>query len=317
MSALSIVLAVLSAAFFAVAAVLQQKGTEGMSDDAAIGVGFVIALFQRKIWLAGLAANLAGFALQAGALAIGSLLLVQPFTVSTLLFALPLAAWTQKRRLQWREWMWAGVLVVGLVVFAVLGEPAAGITAPSFRAWILPLAVLAACAVLSMSRGARLPHGAQRSLVLALGAGVILGYSAPFTKTAMDALGDGLVRGLCSWELWAMIVASSVGTMWQQSSFSGGGRADVAAGGDRPQADGRDRDRSHDLSGASADRSCGRCRRGGRVVRDGRRRLRAQQAQRSAGAGGRRRDGTIARRRGTVRSVRSCPGARPCARCVV
>ncbi|GAA4661960.1 DMT family transporter [Gordonia humi] len=222
MSALSIVLAVLSAAFFAVAAVLQQKGTEGMSDDAAIGVGFVIALFQRKIWLAGLAANLAGFALQAGALAIGSLLLVQPFTVSTLLFALPLAAWTQKRRLQWREWMWAGVLVVGLVVFAVLGEPAAGITAPSFRAWILPLAVLAACAVLSMSRGARLPHGAQRSLVLALGAGVILGYSAPFTKTAMDALGDGLVRGLCSWELWAMIVASSVGTMWQQSSFQAG-----------------------------------------------------------------------------------------------
>nr|WP_221246872.1 DMT family transporter [Gordonia humi] len=221
-SALSIVLAVLSAAFFAVAAVLQQKGTEGMSDDAAIGVGFVIALFQRKIWLAGLAANLAGFALQAGALAIGSLLLVQPFTVSTLLFALPLAAWTQKRRLQWREWMWAGVLVVGLVVFAVLGEPAAGITAPSFRAWILPLAVLAACAVLSMSRGARLPHGAQRSLVLALGAGVILGYSAPFTKTAMDALGDGLVRGLCSWELWAMIVASSVGTMWQQSSFQAG-----------------------------------------------------------------------------------------------
>ena len=92
---IAIALSVVAALLFAVAAVLQERGTQGLPDS---GVGFFKGLVQRKVWLLGIAADIAGFAVQAGALAVGSLLLVQPLLVTTLLFALPLAAWTQSTK---------------------------------------------------------------------------------------------------------------------------------------------------------------------------------------------------------------------------
>ena len=48
-----------------------------------------------------------GFALQAAALGLGSVLLVQALLVTSLLFALPIHAYPRHRRLTRWEWMWA------------------------------------------------------------------------------------------------------------------------------------------------------------------------------------------------------------------
>lgn len=222
MTVLAIVLALIASALFAVAAVLQQKGTEGIGDDGAIGLGFFAKLIRRKVWLTGIAADIAGFAFQAGALVVGSLLLVQPLLVTSLLFALPLAAWAQKRRLKGREWFWAAVLIASLIVFLVLGEPSDGITRPSLASWIIPLIFLVIVVALCVTVGSRLGHGTLRSLVLAVAAGMLLGYAAPFTKTGMDAFGQSFLNGLASWEFWAMAVTATLGTLWQQSSYQAG-----------------------------------------------------------------------------------------------
>lgn len=222
MTVLAIVLALIASALFAVAAVLQQKGTEGIGDDGAIGLGFFAKLMRRKVWVAGITADIAGFAFQAGALAIGSLLLVQPLLVTSLLFALPLAAWAQRRRLKGKEWFWAAVLVVSLIIFLVLGEPSAGITNPPLKSWIIPLIFLVVVVTICVVGGSRLPHGTTRSLVLAVAAGMLLGYAAPFTKTGMDAFGHSFLNGLTSWEFWAMAVTATLGTLWQQSSYQAG-----------------------------------------------------------------------------------------------
>ncbi|MFC0315532.1 DMT family transporter [Gordonia phosphorivorans] len=222
MTVLAVVLTLIAAAMFAVAAVLQQKGTEGLSDENTVGIGFFGKLVKRKVWLFGIAADIAGFAFQAGALAIGSLLLVQPLLVTTLLFALPLAAWAQKRRLKLAEWAWAAVLIASLVVFLTLGEPTAGEEFPSFASWIGPLVLLVFVVAICVWGGSRMPHGTGRSLVLAVAAGMLLGYSAPFTKSGMDAFGDSIVRGLTSWEFWAMAITATLGTLWQQSSYQAG-----------------------------------------------------------------------------------------------
>ena len=219
---LAIVFSLLAALLFAVAAVLQQKGTEGLSDDDAVGAGFLAKLLRRKVWLAGIAADTLGFVVQAIALALGSLLLVQPLLVTTLLFALPLAAYTQHRRLRAPEWTWAGVLVAALLVFMVLGEPTAGIETPEAKAWLVPLAILIPVVAFCVVHGSRIPHGSMRSLVLAIAAGLVLGLSGPFTKTGMDAFGHGFLAGLGSWEFWAMAVTATLGTLWQQSSYQAG-----------------------------------------------------------------------------------------------
>ncbi|MCF8569847.1 DMT family transporter [Gordonia sp. HY002] len=224
MNVLAVVLALVAALLFAVAAVLQEKGTDGLSDDdaAGVGVGLFAKLVRRRVWLLGITADIAGFAVQAGALAVGSLLLVQPLLVSTLLFALPLAAFVQRRRLTGAEWLWATVLIVALVLFMVFGEPSEGITAPSFASWIAPLIFLVVVVSACVLGGSRLPHGTNRSLILAVAAGLMLGFSAPFTKTVVDAFGESFFHGLSSWEFWAMAVTATLGTLWQQSSYQAG-----------------------------------------------------------------------------------------------
>ena len=219
---LAIVLSLVAAALFAAAAVLQQRGTSTISDDSALGAGMLGSLVRRPVWVAGILADIAGFGVQAWALAVGSLLLVQPILVTTLIFALPLAARVDRRRLTAKEWAWSLVLIAALVVFVRLGEPTAGLDRPPFPSWlpalIISIPLVAAC----VWSAASLPHGSKRSLVLAVAAGTLLGLSAPLTKSGIDGFSDGILAGLGTWELWAMAITASLGTFWQQSSYQAG-----------------------------------------------------------------------------------------------
>ncbi len=219
---LAIALSLLAALLFAVASVLQQRGTSDIADDDALGASMLTALFQRPIWLLGITADIVGFAVQAAALAVGSLLLVQPLLVTTLLFALPLAARSAHRRLTEREWLWSGLLAVSLVVFVIMGEPTAGRDDPSFRSWLPTIVIVIPLVAACVYAASGLPHGTRRSLVLAVAAGVLLGVSAPLTKTAVANFDEGIWAGLTSWELWGMAAAAALGTFWQQSSYQAG-----------------------------------------------------------------------------------------------
>ena len=220
--ALTIALSLVAAFLFAVAAVLQQRGTTTVDDRDALGAGMLASLVRRPVWVLGMATDIAGFAVQAWALAIGSLLLVQPLLVTTLLFALPLAARANRRRLTAEEWRWSAVLTLSLGSFVLLGQPTRGIDQPLFGTWIpvltICLPLIAACVWSARS----LPHGTKRSLLLAVAAGLLLGLSGPLTKAGVDALADGFLAGLGAWELWGMAITASLGTFWQQSSYQAG-----------------------------------------------------------------------------------------------
>ena len=60
--------------------------------------GLLWRLIQRPMWLLGTLADWSGFGLQAIALGLGSLIVVQPLLCTGLLFALPLGAAWQGRR---------------------------------------------------------------------------------------------------------------------------------------------------------------------------------------------------------------------------
>lgn len=219
---LAIVLSLVAAMLFAVASVLQQRGTATIADDDALGAGMVASLARRPVWLAGIAADVAGFGVQAWALAVGSLLLVQPILVTTLLFALPLAARANRRRLTVEEWGWSGLLIVCLVAFVRIGQPTAGLDQPGLTAWLPALVVLIPIVAGCVWAARTLPHGPKRSLVLAVAAGILLGLSGPLTKSGIHGFDDGLLPGLATWELWGMAITASLGTFWQQSSYQAG-----------------------------------------------------------------------------------------------
>ncbi|WP_285652855.1 DMT family transporter [Actinomycetospora sp. NBRC 106375] len=221
MTLLAGALAVLAALLFAIASVAQRGAAADVPDEEARGGRLIARLVRSPRWWAGTVGDTGGFVVQAAALGLGALLLVQPLLVTTVLFALPLEARLTGRRIGRAEVVWAGVLVAALALFVVVGEPAAGADRAPLRTWapslVVLLALVAACVLLAGRR-----RGPRRAAMLAVATGLVYGLVAALTKSVVDALGDGPVALLTSWETWALVAAVAGGTFLQQTAFGAG-----------------------------------------------------------------------------------------------
>src|SRR5690606_6104789 len=130
-----------------------------------------------------------GYGLQVAALALGPVLIVQPLLVTALVFALPLSARIDVRRVTGRTWCWALLLVLALAAFLLVGRPTAGNPSAPLRHWLIPLAVLlggVALAVLVATAGRRKaadrdPGGAHAALLFGAAGGALFGLAAALT----------------------------------------------------------------------------------------------------------------------------------------
>jgi drug/metabolite transporter (DMT)-like permease len=217
-------LALAAAALFAVAAAAQQRAARRVPDDRARGTGLLRVLLRSRLWWVGTVGDVGGYVAQAAALGFGSLLLVQPLLVTTLLFALPLGARWAGRRLSRADTVWALLLAVALAAFVVFADPTAGLSRASFPTWspaaVILLALLVGCVV-----AARLRVGVGRAVLLAIATALAYGATAALTKGVVDLLGDGLLPLLTAWETYALVVVAIGGTVLQQSAFQAGGLA--------------------------------------------------------------------------------------------
>src|SRR5207245_1682398 len=133
--------------------------------EQARGLSLIGRLLRRPIWLAGAAADVAGYAAEAAALAFGSILVVQPILATTLLFAIPLSAALSKARARPADVAWAALpLGGGSVDLVTSWEPYA----------------LAVCAI----AGLLLQQGAYQAGGLSLSLPVIA-VLEPITATAI------------------------------------------------------------------------------------------------------------------------------------
>ncbi|SNS25847.1 hypothetical protein SAMN04488107_1929 [Geodermatophilus saharensis] len=214
-------LAVLAAALFALASAVQQRSAAAVPDADARGLRLVGRLLRSPRWWGGTLADTGGYLAQAAALGLGSLLLVQPLLVTTVLFALPLGARWAGRRLTRGDWAWAGVLVVALAAFVVTGEPTAGADSAGWRTW-LPAWVVLAVGGGGCLLGAALRRGAARAVLLALVTGAAYGLAAALTKGVVDRLDQGPVAVATHWSTWLLAAALLGGTLVQQSAFQAG-----------------------------------------------------------------------------------------------
>jgi drug/metabolite transporter (DMT)-like permease len=217
-------LALAAAALFAMAAAAQQRAARRVPDDRARGTGLLRALFRSRLWWVGTVGDVGGYLAQAAALGFGSLLLVQPLLVTTLLFALPLGARWAGRRLSRADGAWALLLAVALAAFVVFADPTPGLARATFATWAPAAAILAALLV-GCVVAARLRVGVGRAVLLAMATALAYGATAALTKGVVDLLGDGLVPLLTAWETYGLVVMALGGTLLQQSAFQAGGLA--------------------------------------------------------------------------------------------
>jgi drug/metabolite transporter (DMT)-like permease len=225
MPALAAALALLAAALFAVGAAVQQRAAATVPDDRARGLGLLVALARRPSWWAGTSADVAGYVAQAAALGLGSLLLVQPLLVTSLLFALPLGARWAGRRLTRADWTWSVLLALALALFVATGEPTAGVDRAGAGAWA-PVALVLGVLLGACLAGAALRPGTTRALLLAVATGVLYGVAAALTKGVVTLLAEGPWTVLTSGETYGLAVALAAGTLLQQAAFRAG---DLAA----------------------------------------------------------------------------------------
>lgn len=221
MDGLAAALALLAAVLFAVASAVQQRSAADVPDAEAHGARLLLTLARRPRWWAGTLSDTGGFVAQAAALGLGSLLLVQPLLVTTLLVALPLGARWAGRRLRRSDWVWAALLVLALAAFALVGEPTAGVDRAGWRPW-LPAWIVLGLLVGGCLAGAAVRRGTARAVLLAVAAGVAYGVGAALTKGVVSQVDDGLLALLTSWETWLLAVAMAGGTLLQQSAYQAG-----------------------------------------------------------------------------------------------
>ncbi|AXK84972.1 hypothetical protein SAMN05421776_101842 [Nocardia farcinica] len=149
----SIVCALAAALLFAVAAVAQQRAAAAVP----AGDSLVRTLLRSPRWWAGIVGDGGGYGLQVAALALGPVLLVQPLLVTSLVFALPIAARVDHRTVGRRTWAAALLLLAALGCFLVVGAPTSGNPTAPLRDWAVPSAVLLGAVILAVVAGSRSP----------------------------------------------------------------------------------------------------------------------------------------------------------------
>jgi drug/metabolite transporter (DMT)-like permease len=222
----AVLLALGAALAYAAASVLQQREAQadvGADQGSTVGGGFrlVLRLARRPIWLAGLGADALGYGLQAVALGVGELLVVQPVLTSGILFALPAGAWWAGRRLGRADFAWACVLALGLTAFVLLAGTNGGRDFASTPAWLACAAVAVPVLVVSMVAAAR-SRGTRRAVLFAFATGVLFGITAALTKSSVVLLDHQGFGALGHWEPYALVVLGALGFVVNQRAFQAG-----------------------------------------------------------------------------------------------
>ena len=221
---LAVALALAAACCFAVAAVVQQGAASRLAPGRAFDPAVLWRLLRRPAWLAGLAAVIAGFGLQAAALGLGRLVVIEPVLATSLLFALALAARRARRRLRPGEWAAALAVVAGLAVFLTAGQPAGGQRTASAAALGLAAAAAAGLTALCVTAASRVP-AARRALLLGVGGGAVAGVTDAIVKSVTVVAAGHLLAVFTDARLYLLIVVGLLAFTIQQNGYRAAGLA--------------------------------------------------------------------------------------------
>ncbi|OLZ74484.1 hypothetical protein AV521_02230 [Streptomyces sp. IMTB 2501] len=227
MIAVTVLLALLAALTNASASVLQRRAAvqEPYEESVAGGAGAAVRrlgrLLRRPYWLAGAALLAVSGLLQAGALAVGSLSLVQPLLATELLFTLVVGGVVFRRRPGLRTWLAFAALAAGLAVFLLAAAPVAGRPTAPPRAWLLGGGGALGAVVLLVA-AARPTRGAPRAALLGLASAVCFATTAALLKEAVGRLGQGPAAMFTHWSPYATVGAGTVAFLLMQSAFGAG-----------------------------------------------------------------------------------------------
>ncbi len=220
----AVALAITAAGTFAVANVVQQRVAAKLRSDAAFDTAVLLHLIRRPLWLAGLAAVMVSLSLQATALGLGRLVIIEPILASSLLFALALAARADRRRMRPIEWLAALATFAGLAVFLSVAHPSGG--QPTAKLSQLGMAAIAAVIIALASGLLAVRMGPlRRALTLGVGGGIAAGVTDALTKTVAYLAGGHQLGVFADARLYLLVVVGLLTYTMQQNGYRAAGLA--------------------------------------------------------------------------------------------
>lgn len=221
MTGLPVVLALLSAATFAVSTSVQHHAAEAAPDSAKGILGLLGYLIRRPLWLLGQLLATCAFAFHAGALHSGPIAVVQPIVVSGIVWAVPARAAISRRLPSVNELRAVIITAVGLAVFLVASNPTSGTRAGSgvgTLSLVLVGGVVALGANVAAARVRDDPR--HRAFYLGVVGGVLFGLVAGLLKLSLQELNDnGWLGMLTTWPVYALLVAGAGGVLTNQRAY--------------------------------------------------------------------------------------------------
>jgi drug/metabolite transporter (DMT)-like permease len=210
--------ALASAACFAAAAALQHHAGSQQERAGALDPRLVARLARQPLWLLGTVCDGTAVGLQALALALGPLSLVEPLLTAGLFLAVPFEAALDRRRPRRRELAAVGLAMAGLLAFLLTAVPRDGTGSPSAPAWVAVLAGVGVLCAAALLVGSRLSP-AGRATCLGLASGLLIGVTAGLFKNCLDLLARHPLGLLTSWPLYALVALGAVGFVLSQTSL--------------------------------------------------------------------------------------------------
>jgi drug/metabolite transporter (DMT)-like permease len=206
----------------AIGDVIRQRSAQEITDKEVGHLElFWLSVRDPRWWMGGMGA-MANYSLQAGALALGSVMLVTALQVTSLLFALPIYARLAHHRVTRWEWTWAAMLAGSLAVLVTVGDPGAGTARGSLRSWLVVAAVMGPVLVLCVVAARLWARSVVAPVLLAVVAGSSLALFAVLTKGAVGAAAGGFGAFLRAPESYCLLPAALAGMIFQQSAFRAG-----------------------------------------------------------------------------------------------
>ena len=222
-----IVSALAAAALYGAGAAIEQRQAAAAPQSAAGRPRLLLLLARQPLWLAGIAAQIGGFAAHAVALKSGPLATVQMLVAGELVVAVVIVRIWSGRPLSKASWAAALTVVAGIAAFLVLTSPAghghaAGLPHHALgAAAALGAAVAGAGAVASAVAGLR-SQGRRRAVLLAVAAGLADSCSAVVTLEFSHTVSHGLIAVVTSWSVYALVVSGAGNVLLTQSAYQTG-----------------------------------------------------------------------------------------------
>lgn len=219
---LTVLIAVAAAFSNGLSAVLQRVAAAREAPPQLFRRRFMLNLFRSKLWLIGASFDILGFLLQALALAVGALIVVEPSMTTDLIFIMVILRYFYGIPIGKREWWSAAAVCIGLAGLLIVAQPKGGQLEFNTLKWLILSAVVGGLIILTIAVVRRLPYGHLRAVFTGTATAANFALSAGLTKLAVQQLEQGIPTVLSSWQLYGMITSLIVSVVMIQNTYGAG-----------------------------------------------------------------------------------------------